>query len=405
MQRAAATFRPAARRSALFAGLAGAIASWGASAQAGARLLKGPYLTGLSDTGVDVRFELDGSAAATVEVGRDGGGGTTKAFEDSAPRAMHSVHLAGLAPSTPYRYVVRSAGAVVGKGTFSTAPTLDAGTPLKFVVYGDNRTDEPAHAAVVRAIASSSAGILLNTGDLVEQGGRARDWQSFFDVEAPILRDRPFFVAVGNHELVDDPSGATFSRYFGPVGASGPQHTYSTARLSRVRFFFLNGSDDWGSGDQRTWLEQELVRADGEPGLVWRIAVVHHGPWSSGPHGPNPKLIAAHVPELLAASDAFVLSSDSEGLPIGLLEAWAAGLPVVSTSVGGISAAVTSGETGLLVAAGDEAALRAALVRVLDGEEALAQMARRGRAHALETYSAEHMADAYLALYDAYRRG
>ncbi len=111
------------------------------------------------------------------------------------------------------------------------------------------------------------------------------------------------------------------------------------------------------------------------------------------------------VPELLAASDAFVLSSDSEGLPIGLLEAWAAGLPVVSTSVGGISAAVQSGETGVLVAAGDEAALRAALLRVLDGDEALAQMARRGRAHALETYSAEQMADAYLALYDAYRRG
>jgi glycosyltransferase involved in cell wall biosynthesis len=105
------------------------------------------------------------------------------------------------------------------------------------------------------------------------------------------------------------------------------------------------------------------------------------------------------VPALLAAADAFVFSSDSEGLPIGLIEAWAAGLPVVSTAVGGIAAAVRSGETGLLVPPGDEAALSAALRRVLEGDAAFEQMARRGRARALETYSAERMADAYSSLY------
>jgi glycosyltransferase involved in cell wall biosynthesis len=110
------------------------------------------------------------------------------------------------------------------------------------------------------------------------------------------------------------------------------------------------------------------------------------------------------VPALLAGADAFVLSSDSEGLPVGLLEAWAAGLPVVSTAVGGIPAAVRSDETGLLVPSGDVAALTTALGRVFEGDEALERMAERGRAHVLGTYSAEHMANAYFSLYQECRR-
>jgi glycosyltransferase involved in cell wall biosynthesis len=110
------------------------------------------------------------------------------------------------------------------------------------------------------------------------------------------------------------------------------------------------------------------------------------------------------VPALLAAADAFVLSSDSEGLPIGLLEAMAAGLVIVSTAVGGIPAALGSGETGLLVPAGDERALTAALQRAFEGDEGLTRMAERGREHALRTYSAERMADAYFSLYEEHRR-
>jgi len=145
---------------------------------------------------------------------------------------------------------------------------------------------------------------LVNTGDVVANGGDPADWQMFFQIEQPLLRDRSLFLCIGNHELSDDQAGASFARYFGytdPATPGGVPQPYGTMRWGSARLFFLNGMHDWHEGAERAWLERELARSDAEPGLVWRIAVVHHSPWSSGPHGSNTKLVDAHVPELLAA--------------------------------------------------------------------------------------------------------
>jgi len=69
---------------------------------------------------------------------------------------------------------------------------------------------------------------------------------------------------------------------------------------------------------------------------------------------------------VLVAADVFCLSSRFEGLPIAMLEAMAAGLPVVVAAVGGIQAVVTDGREGLLVPPGDPAALAAALGTLRD---------------------------------------
>jgi glycosyltransferase involved in cell wall biosynthesis len=69
---------------------------------------------------------------------------------------------------------------------------------------------------------------------------------------------------------------------------------------------------------------------------------------------------------VLVAADIFCLSSRFEGLPISLLEAMAAGLPVVATRVGGVPSVVTDGREGRLVDAGDSAALAAAVVELCD---------------------------------------
>jgi MYXO-CTERM domain-containing protein len=289
-----------AGKHALLSGSLTALALVAAPARAdGPKLRKGPYMTNLSPGGVDVRFELDGDAAASVEVKPPGSSAPARA--DPAVAAMHLVHLTGLEPAKSYAFDVRAGGAVLGSGHFTTAPRPDAASSVTFLVYGDDRTDPVAHAAVVRTMMATPSDFLVNTGDAVEDGGREADWQSFFDVEAPLLRERPIFLAIGNHELYDDTAGQHFARYFGFLGADGTNKPYGTVRVGPVRFFFLNGMHDWGTGEERQWLEGALAQADKEPGLRYRVAVMHHGPASSGPHGPNPYLVAAHVPELLAA--------------------------------------------------------------------------------------------------------
>jgi tRNA (guanine-N(7)-)-methyltransferase len=284
---------------------------WARHAGASPRASKGPYLTSLSDTGIDVRFELAAAEPAAVEVSRDvatdpAAAPAPRVFQSPDHSVLHVVRVAGLDPATQYRYGVRVGGVVLAKGHFVTAPRQDVDAPLTFLVYGDNRTDATSHAAVVRAMLAVPSDFLVNTGDLVEDGGSAQDWQTFFDVESPLLRQRALFVAIGNHELSDDRAGANFARYFGfadsrTVAPGVSARLYGSVRLARVRLFFLNGTHDWSTGEERQWLESELARSDAEPGVVWRIAVVHHSPWSSGPHGANARLVDAHVPEVLAA--------------------------------------------------------------------------------------------------------
>jgi hypothetical protein len=267
------------------------------------RIVNGPYLTGMSPTGIEVRFELDGDSAASVEVRAQAAdsGVAGPRFTDAASKTMHVVRVNGLTPGAAYTYDVRVGATVLAGGHFSAGPKPDSSAPATFLVYGDDRTDPVAHAAVVRAMMSTPSDFLVNTGDTVEDGGKASDWHTFFDVEAPLLRDRPLFLAIGNHELYNDAAGSKFARYFGFADGSGGTKPYGTVRVAATRFFFLNGMDDWDSGEERHWLEGELARAEKEAGLHWRIAVAHHGPASSGPHGPNAKLVGAHVPELLSS--------------------------------------------------------------------------------------------------------
>jgi glycosyltransferase involved in cell wall biosynthesis len=88
------------------------------------------------------------------------------------------------------------------------------------------------------------------------------------------------------------------------------------------------------------------------------------------------------VPSLLACCDLFVLPSWAEGLPNSVLEAMAAGLPVVSTRVGGTAEIIEDGVDGLLVAPKDPHALAQAIMRILKDREFAKRMAQSARERA-----------------------
>lgn len=111
------------------------------------------------------------------------------------------------------------------------------------------------------------------------------------------------------------------------------------------------------------------------------------------------------IPRLLAAADAFLLTSVSEGIPLTVIEAMGASLPVVATRVGGLPEVVTDGETGFLVPSGDAAAIAAALDRLAGDPDLRRRLGASGRVQALARFREEEMMDRYDALFRALAPG
>jgi glycosyltransferase involved in cell wall biosynthesis len=93
--------------------------------------------------------------------------------------------------------------------------------------------------------------------------------------------------------------------------------------------------------------------------------------------------------DLIRRTTVFVLPSHAEGLPMSLLEAMAAGCPVIASRVGGIPDLVTDGVNGLLVPPGDRGALALALHRLLVDRGLAARLGREARATIMRRYTVE----------------
>lgn len=106
------------------------------------------------------------------------------------------------------------------------------------------------------------------------------------------------------------------------------------------------------------------------------------------------------VPSLLRSLDCFCLSSRSEGLPISMLEAMAAGTPCVMTRVGGIAEKVGHEAQALLVEPGDDDALAAGLARLMDDGPLAGRLAAAAQQMVRESYSIERMAEDYAREYE-----
>jgi glycosyltransferase involved in cell wall biosynthesis len=111
------------------------------------------------------------------------------------------------------------------------------------------------------------------------------------------------------------------------------------------------------------------------------------------------------IPAICFASDVVVQTSDNEGTPVSLIEAQAAGVPVVSTRVGGTSSVVVDGETGWLVEPSDVEGFAERVAALLQNPEARARMGEAGQRIALARFGLEQLVERTDGLYAGLVRG
>ena len=141
-----------------------------------------------------------------------------------------------------------------------------------------------------------------------------------------------------------------------------------------------------------------------------RLLLVGDGPWMGRLHelvaglGLTDRVhFAGYQPRperYLQAMDVFALTSQSEGMPLVVLEAWASGVPVVATRVGGLPELVEDGRTGILVDFGDNAALAHALGDLIADPSRARRVGEAGRDRVESRYSLRRMADEYQRHYN-----
>jgi glycosyltransferase involved in cell wall biosynthesis len=175
----------------------------------------------------------------------------------------------------------------------------------------------------------------------------------------------------------------------------GPRRAVHVARIS------------YASKDQRTLMSAVRIVADRQPDFV--LDIVGDGPDRGDLEAMCDKLhLRPHVNFIgfrddvhhyLSQAEFFVLSSETEGVSITLLEAAASGLPIVATNVGGNPEVTVHGETGLLVPPRSPAALAAAMLEMLSDPNRARQMGLAGRRRVEEHFDLRSSVERYEELY------
>ncbi|MBL8604191.1 MAG: metallophosphoesterase [Myxococcales bacterium] len=294
-------YKPRAVRRTTLA-LAAALSLHGGRALADERLAKGPWLMDLHADSAVVMAERGSPGRLHLRAQPDAAPGADAGppleIDSQGRDGIYEFELRALRPGTRYRYTVSGPGITAAEGQFATPPTTPA--PFRFAIYGDTRSHESAHRAVVEALVREGPEFVIHTGDLIEDGRNPLLWQQFFEIEAPLLARTAFVPVIGNHEIVHPrTSGIDNYRRYVHVSPDGPSPELdATFQYGNVRFVLANSYDDW-SGPARDWLSTQLATARREDPTGWLIVVMHWGPRSSGPHGDNERLLSSGVEAIM----------------------------------------------------------------------------------------------------------
>ncbi len=160
---------------------------------------------------------------------------------------------------------------------------------LRFAVVGDTGTGGRNQMAVARAMAEAYAetpyGVVIHVGDISYYGSVADRWEEVFVQPFGPLLDAGvrFEVAVGNHELEEEPTPEANAEIAAELERTGAEGRYYVASHGPVDFFIIDSSTPQIRGvaaeEQLAWLDATLAASTAR----WKVAVLHHPPYASGP--------------------------------------------------------------------------------------------------------------------------
>ena len=249
-----------------------------ATAHAGIR--NGPYLQAVTTESIVVMWETDGESTGEIHYGSSPQ--MTSTEPSSTPAFMHEIELTGLSASTQYFYQVTTSEGDSGEYSFLTAPLPNE--PFSMVFVGDTRTNSWDHEEVM-AIIETAVGypdLVVNTGDMVEDGDETSQWDEFFSIEHEIAARGTLIPVIGNHD--DSDNNAFVDYYFHPP-PGGDGHYYSFD-YGNLHVTVANTLDTFSAGsDQYAFIEGDLAAAAADPDIDHIFVAGHWPAYSSGAHG------------------------------------------------------------------------------------------------------------------------
>ena len=250
---------------------------------------KAPYLIYPGDnTEMEVLWQLTATATSTIDWGVDNtySSGSVQSDEYGTDH-QHAYTISGLTPGGFYLYRVTTGG-IEYDGTFRAAPSDDAEN-LKFVVYGDTRTNTSVHDQVAGCIIANYQAdpgfqtLNIVDGDLTAAGDNEANWTSeLFSPSYPHIRqsmaNEPFQALMGNHES----AGNLFRKYF-PYPFVGGR--YWSFDYGPAHFVIMDQYTAYGAGSaQLQWITTDLQNSS----KPWKFICLHEPGWSAdGGHEDN----------------------------------------------------------------------------------------------------------------------
>ena len=246
----------------------------------------GPYLVRMDEQNMAVVCVHNLKTPPTVRWWvRTATTGTPKRTHVTAQRRgdLWVAQLSGLPPDKPLRYAFESELGLVGPFDFRS--DRKRGSEFRFAAFGDTRNGHQVHRNLVERLAKEDIDFFLNSGDLVEFGGNREQWIRFFNIEAPLMSQRPSFPAVGNH----DNSQRLYFRHFFLTHLYAGGHRYYVQDWGDVRVIILDSEIEIREGSAQYDFLYEALR-EGAARNQLLVLSIHYPPYSSGEHGSNPEI-------------------------------------------------------------------------------------------------------------------